>query len=242
MASIAYLLTYVNVCLRRYNYISSKHKSCGVVSCRVEFGFYRWRWRWTWRSGFRHQWVPRAGGDRSEDGTHRRGRASSRIPPAPPPACKTQPILWQGWRHAGSKIGTIFNSKIRCRFSTPKNRHNFDSEKPVHYRLWKTSKKFDSENPAHISTPKTGKIFHSENPATTFDSETDMAKKVDDNAVAAALFVSVVGNRNKKERKRNRIVFTPILYYLQTIQTKTMNFNQSQLFLSFTCFRKSTSE
>jgi len=41
-----------------------------------------------------------------------------------------------------------------------------------------------------------------------------MAEKIDNDAVAAAFFISVVANWNKKKRKRNQNVFTPILYYL----------------------------
>jgi len=46
-----------------------------------------------------------------------------------------------------------------------------------------------------------------------------MAEKDDGDAVAATLFIAVVANLNNKNRKRNRNVFTPILYYLRTNQT-----------------------
>jgi len=45
-------------------------------------------------------------------------------------------------------------------------------------------------------------------PAPIFDSENKHGRKDDDDAVAAALFISVIVNRNKSNRKRNRNVFT----------------------------------
>jgi len=67
--------------------------------------------------------------------------------------------------------------------------------------------------------------------------KTGMAEKDDDDGLAAALLISAVANRNKKKTTYLKCsLFTAILYYLYRSQTKTMNFNQSQLFLSITCF------
>jgi len=67
-------------------------------------------------------------------------------------------------------------------------------------------------------------------------------KKVTTMLLLLQLCIHIVANRNKIKKKCNRNVYLPILHCLQTNQTKTINLNQSQLFLSITCFRKSTSK
>jgi len=101
-----------------------------------------------------------------------------------------------------------------------------------------------------VSQQGTVAQYHGGNDASEHTNETvfspelstsvDMAEKDGNDAVAATIFISIVVNRYKRDRKRNRNVFKQILYYLQTSQMKRTNFNQSQLFLSITCFRKST--
>jgi len=65
-----------------------------------------------------------------------------------------------------------------------------------------------------VKTRRRKSIFYSEN---------RQSRKRCIDAVAAALFLSVVVNRNKRNRKRNRNVCTQILFYLQTSQAKTIN-------------------
>jgi len=50
--------------------------------------------------------------------------------------------------------------------------------------------------------------------------KTDMADKVDVDAVAAELFISVIINRNEKKRKRNRNVFTVLFTNKPNVNNK----------------------
>ena len=80
-----------------------------------------------------------------------------------------------------------------------------------------------------------------ENPASIFDSENRHGKKVT-MLLLLRLCIHIVVKCNKYKTKCNRNVYLPILHCLQTNKTNTTNFNQSQPFLSITCFRKSTSK
>jgi len=90
------------------------------------------------------------------------------------------------------------------------------------------------ENRRRFSTSKIGADFRLR--------KQTWPKKVTTMLLLLLLCIHIVAKRKKNNKKCNRNVHLPILHCLQTNQTKTMNLNQSQLLISITCYRKSTSK